>query len=215
MRVVALCVVALLLAGCEREKAPSPYSPTGDYFQRLDASGRKHIVRGDDDERLAKLRVRDHEIKVYDAEMISIGTVGWRESGSDEHDVIVVTPRGGDQMQLERSDGQEDVYELPGRFRLERVERGWGIFDAEGHRLGYVEELEEGDFALRDDYSSPPRAYARAGEPDVKSPAGRIVVRANPELRSAPLLAFALEGELTPLDRMALGLWLERVKPSK
>lgn len=209
-------LVSLLMvvsSACEQEEGPRRFAPGGEYFKLLDASGKKHIVLGDQEQRLAKLRVRDQEIKVYDAQMRSIGTVEWIEKGEegDEEIVITVEPRGEEPIELRRPG--ENVFQLDGFFRAERVERGWVVFDSDGQRLGYVEESEPGDYALRDDYSSPAKAYARKTESAVKSPSGRTIVTARPEFRSAALTGFAFEKELDVLGRVAFGLWLEKLKP--
>jgi hypothetical protein len=215
-RWLGLSLLALLIfagSGCEPEPGPRRFSPTGEYFRLLDSAGRKYMILGEEDRPLGKLRIRDEEIKAYNASMEPVGTVEWRDE--DGAVAISVTPRGGDSIQLRRRKESVDVYELPGRFRIERVERGWVVFDADGRRLGYVEESEPDEFALRDDYSSPPRAYARPSDPAVKTPSGRTVVAARPEFRAAPLLGFAFEGKLDALDRVAFGVWLEKMKPSK
>lgn len=209
-----LCATVLLLltaSGCEREEAPRRFSPGGEYFQRLDASGRKYVITADGDRTLAKLRVRHHEIKVYDDQMRSMGSVTW--SDDSEAREVVIEPRAAEPVRLRKQGASGDAFELEGRFRIERVEKGWGVFDADGQRLGYVEESEPGEYALRDDYSSPPRAWARTSDAAVKTPSGRTLVAASPEFRSALLLGFAFEGDLDPLERVAFGLWLENIKP--
>lgn len=209
---ITLSLLMLGSWGCERDKEPRRFSPGGQYFQLLDGSGRKHIVVGEDDEPVAKLRVRDDEIKVYDAEMLSRGTVEW--GAADREGVqVTVTPRGEEPTAVRRPGDSADVYELSGHFRVERVERGWVVFDSDGRRLGYVEELDAGEYAVRDDYSSPERAYARKDQPAVKTPSGRTIVDARPEYRSAPLLGFVFEGDLDVLARVAFGIWLEKQKP--
>ena len=198
---LALLVLVLALAGCEREPEPNVYRPGGSYQNVLDARGKRIIVRDGDGATLGKWRERDESLRVYGPDMILLGEVSWDEA----KDRVEVIPRAAEPVWLAKtSDG---VWQLPGRLRLERVANGWGIFDASSRRLGYVAEVEPGKFALRDDYSSSPRAFARREEASVMTPAGAVVINGNPATNAVRLLPFAIEG-LDNLTRAALATWL-------
>lgn len=198
---LTLLLLTLAFSGCEREPEPSIYRPGGPYHSVLDARGKRIIVRDHEGEVLGKWRERDESIRIYGPDMILLGEVSWDEAG----DRVEVVAQGAEPAWLAKTN--DGVWRLPGRLRLERVSNGWGIFDAASRRLGYVAEVEPGKFALRDDYSSAPRAFARREESSVMSPAGAVVVDGSPATNAVRLLPFAIDG-LDNLTRAALATWL-------
>lgn len=160
------------------------------------------MVLDQDGEPLGKVRLRKDSIKVYDTDMTPVGTVEW------DDETLRVEPWGGDAVELVLS--EDAVRELGDQLRLEKVEDGWAIFGASSQPLGYAALVEEDRFGLRDDYSSAPRAYARREPGEVKSPTGKPLVTARPTLSAPLLLPFAIDVELSVLDRVALGVWLDR-----
>lgn len=216
MKLRLLIVLSLLvLVACnQREQQPSPYAPGGELQSRLDARGKRIVVRDDSGKVLGKLRVRDDEIKVFDAAMSPVGSVSWDDQTTPP--TVILAPRG--EREVSRLEAPDDgTWILPQRLRLERVSEGWAILTDAGRRLGYVSKLDDGRFALRDDYSSRPRAFARSDEETVRSPAGADIVSATPRGDGRLALPFALEG-LDNLTRVALGVWLmhypSRVAPT-
>lgn len=201
-----LIAALLLLASCERQEEPTIYAP-GEYASKLDATGRRHIIADADGHPLGKIRVRKDALRVYDAEMARLGEV-----------------RGdGKEIEVERS-GEVSKFESPslgvtilqGRLRIEMVEHGWAIFDANAQRLGYFEWLSDGRLALRDDYGSAPRVFAHRDGADARTATGQVIVTVLPPYSAAKMLPFALEpGGLDELDRVALGVWLVAHRPQK
>lgn len=203
-----LLVFVAFGAACEEDKQTDVYRPGGAYQSKLDARGRKVMVQDSKGNALGKLRLRDQEIVVYGADMVKLGSAAWRTEG--EKTTVLVKPRDSEEAAF--VEAEPAVWKLEGRLRIERVERGWALYGANGQRLGYVERMELGKFALRDDYSSPPRVLARVDEGFVKSPAGSTFVQSTPRTEGVMLLPFALEG-LDNLTRIGLGLWLRHAMP--
>lgn len=199
---VLLCVA--MLFGCEREERKNVYKPGGEFVQRLDARGRRHLVHDGEGATLAKLRMRGEQIKVYGSEMNALGTVGWTD------DKLIVTRRGEKPTAFTERDGAD---ELAGRLRVESVERGWVVFDGATRRLGYFEWLDDGRLALRDDYSAAPRLFAEPDAAEARTPARRAALVVTPPYPAAVVLPFALEADLDALERVALGLWLVAQRP--
>jgi len=137
-----------------------------------------------------------------------LGKALWTPGESEAR--VEIAPRGEESATFREV--EDAIWELEGRLRLERVERGWAVYTAGSKRLGYVDQVEPGKYALRDDYSSPPRAFARVDEPAVKSPAGAILVEGTPRTDAVLLLPFAVDG-VDNLTRVALGLWLLHAMP--
>lgn len=202
----ALAIIAAVaaLTGCEQPLPENPYEPGGKFVQQLDARGRRHLVYDRDGQVIAKLRALPTKTKVYSAQMQLLGTV---EAGDE-----LAVRRGQSTPTRFEQDG-DAVVVLPGTLRIERVDSAWAVFDHEARRLGYFEWLADGRLALRDDYSSPPRAFGGTETEEARTPAGQMVVRAAPPYPPAALLPFALEGGLDALDRFALGQWLMRQAP--
>ncbi len=199
------CGAVLAATACEREEEQeNPYLPGGEFQTKLDARGTRVMVRDADGKTLAKLRNRRETIRVYGPQMVVLGEVAF-EATSDPP-LVRVEPRGGEPEEF--VSGESGVWKLGERLRLELVSDGWAVYGPRATRLGYVSKPEEGKFAVRDDYSSAPRAFARVGEAVVKTPAGASIVTTTPDADAVVVLPFALEG-IDPLAAVALGKWLE------
>ncbi len=198
-------LAALCLVGCEREEKKTIYEP-GQYVQKLDARGRRHVIADAKGQPLAKIRVRKDGVRVYGADMTVLGRV--EQKGAD----VFVTRGLGEPTTFEP--GATGVFELDGRMRIEAVEHGWAVFDPSARRLGYFAWLPDGRLALRDDYSAAPRVFARANSSEARTPSGEVRLSIAPRYPAAAILPFALEGELDELDRVALGQWLAAHKPA-
>lgn len=200
----ALLVCCLILSACEREERENVYEPGGRYAKLLDARGKRHIIRNSDGTTISKIRVRPGTIKVYDSEMSPLGEL------DTAGPTLRVTRRGAEPVEFEPAGV---AYELPGRLRIEPVEHGWAVFDGDASRLGYFRWLDDGRLALRDDYSSEPRVFARIGDSEARTPAGKVEFTVEPMYSAAVLLPFAVQdSNLDALDLVALGVWLTREK---
>lgn len=147
MRLWFFLLLALIvaLAGCRRSYDRDPGPPLS---EKLASSGTRVMINDIDGAPLLKVRrLRNHRIRLYDESMLRLGVVHY----AVENEVVYEEP-GGQRVVLMVED--PDVIEVEGRFRLERVSRGWALFDRRNELIGYLDH-EEGEWTLRSTYSTP------------------------------------------------------------
>lgn len=205
-----LLSVGFVISGCRRETPENPYSPSGEYFEKLDSSGKRVLLVGPDDEERLKIRKRLSHYKVYDSDMRPLGRVNWEPSADlDERPrrEDLSMRRLGDEQSTSVKQRDDAVYELPGSARLERTNRGWAIFSTDGEMLGSLEPSESG-WRLVASYDDPEhlRVSRREGA-SVLLRGDEIVLRVEGgELPELVLLMQALT-QLDPLERTLIGAW--------
>jgi hypothetical protein len=218
-RVVAVIVAAValgLLTGCREEPSSSPYGATSEYHRQLEASGRRIIVSEVDGSERFKLRRRSASLKVYDRQLAPVGRVSWEDAPASSPGRAIVRARRVDQPEeVATIDSVEGHFEMQGRFRIERGDRGWAVLAEDSRLLGVFEPLDGKGWEFRRSYQAPDpwrveraadgaATVVRGGEPVAQTRGG--------ELTDLELLAFKLDG-LTLLERAAVGVWLERARP--
>ena len=204
----ALTLAVLVgLSGCHSGDEENIHAPNGKLIKQLDARGRRHLVQNGKGDVIAKLRIRKDKVRVYDGQMLSVGDLHW------EGDDLRITGPNGKVTSLPAS--IEGVGEIPAKLRIEVVERGWAVLDSRSSALGYFEWVDDGRLALRDDYSANPRLYASPEDHEAVTPAGTAELVMTPGYPVVVAMPFALPGKLGALERVALGMWLQRHKPRK
>ena len=205
-RIVAFCAL-LAASSCQpSSESTERYAPGGEYHKQLDARGKRHIVHGAKDAVLAKIRVRkDGEVRVFDKDRVSLGSVRMRDGK------VVIERRGAKPAGVEWLD--DDTITIGANLRLERVERGWAVFDGKAQPLGYVQWVSPDRLALRDDYSSAPRLFAGPEDTSARTPSGARELDVRPPYPVIELMPLALGGDADALDRVALGMWLLAQRP--
>jgi hypothetical protein len=209
---LVLAAATLVLSGCRRDPPENPYAPNGEYFEKLDSAGQRILVVGPDDASQLKLRKRLSHYKVYDADMQPIGRISWEPSSEvrarPRQEGLQLEPLGsGNARSIERNSG--DVYELSGAARLERTNRGWAIFSANGDMLGSLERTDTGwELASTFDGEDRLRVVERDGVSVLLR--GDDVLRrvTRGELGELELLMQGLT-TLDPLERTLVGAWFE------
>lgn len=220
MRSAGALLVAMLVAfaaGCRDGSSDR----AADYRKELSSSGDRVVLNEpDDDGALGKVRVRSNRHKIYDDQMSPVGTVAWTDAGdregtnSDEdtgqgQPSVRIQKLGAEAEQTLPIDQTAQKVEIDGRFRIEHTDEGWAVFDEAAELIGIVER--DGDrWQLRHGYGEAPHVVKRGDE-------GVRILRAGEEVATTPaddlsdlvLLAWTID-TLDPLDRAAVGVWLDR-----
>ncbi len=211
LRLGLLVLIVAVLAGCREDPSDS-----ADEFQRkLDSTGRRVLVVDADGQPLRKLRIRRDSYKVYDESLAAVGYVRWEDVDDQQPVRARVELRPLDKSEpLAVEQVADDSFELPDHFRIERVDRGWAVFDAEASLVGIFERY-DGSWHLRGGYDDQPSlsvddseamlAVLREGQTEFRLQAG--------ELSALELLAADLDG-LGPLEQTAVGVWMQHARPT-
>lgn len=205
---VVFALVLLALGGCRDGSDDS----TQEYREELAASGDRLVVTDGDGEPIGKVRVRTDRYKVYDASLAPVGFVSWGERVSTtdaDEEAEAIAVRSIEATEPERIEtDDEPTVEFEGRWRVERIDRGWAVFDEDAELIGRFERRDDRWQFRRDDDSSALTVEKRDGRMRIVRDDGSEAARASSdELSELELLAWQLE-ELDALDRAAVGVWL-------
>lgn len=215
LRVFVLILMIMAMGGCREE----PEDTAEDYRRRLQASGKRVLVVDEHNEPQVKLRTRHTSYKVYDDSLSPVGEVRFGdvlEEGAGDEDApsrVEITMRPlAEQVPKTLEQVSGDSFEMKGHFRIERVDRGWGVFDADAVLLGAFEQ--HGSWQLRKSYEGDAVwSVDEDTEPMRSTHEGRESLKVQVGALSTPqLLAFELDG-LSPLEQAAVGAWLEHARP--
>ena len=187
MRAVVLALV-VFCSGCLTEMPLVKHRA-----HTVDASGRRVLVTNTEGKVLAKVRLRSSGVRVYDADMMPIGTVT-----SLDGIVYRPNPEGASLALVKTEDG---VWEFDQTMRIERLQTEWALFDANARLLGYL--AHDGSWSFR------------AAEGDAWTvndgqvlQQGKSRCEARSTASSAMLLALCVES-LPVQARVALAVWME------
>lgn len=219
MRSICALLAALLVAfgaGCRDGSSER----ADDYREKLSSSGDRVVLSGaDEDEPIGKVRVRTNRHKIYDEEMSPVGTVAWSDAGARQEtdagdaDANLPTVRiqklGKEGESTLPIDPSAQKVQVDGRFRIEHTDGGWAVFDESAELIGIFQREDE-RWQLRHSYGDPPHVVER-------DDASVRILRAGEEVASTPsedlsdlvLLSWTID-DLAPLDRAAIGVWLDR-----
>ena len=210
---VALSVLFAGAGGCTDHDHENRQKPGGELYQMWSADGERMLVEHSSGELAYKLRRRTAGWKVYGEDLVPVGVVraGWRGSklSGDGRGIRVERLESGSVTDLVRR--EEDVWELPGAFRLERAAEGWAVYDAEAEWIGRFYRAERRWQLDRGRHEESIWRVRREEGRQILKRGGEAVyqVWADREA-SAVLLALALE-ELDIVERVAVGAWLQEI----
>jgi hypothetical protein len=215
-------LVAVGLAGCDRggESSGPIRGPSG--YQPFDAAGDRVLVRGSDGEVDLKIRRRQRGYKVYGADLIAQGFVyepDWTSSneqgdGGAEGSAVRVRPMEASAPET-IGRGASGGWGLGERFRVEQTGRGLAVFGAEADWLGRFEhDADRGWRLVRGSDRERVWSVERDGPSLRLVSDGEVKLTVDEtDMPGEVLLALGLE-ELSPLERVALGVWLRHEAPS-
>lgn len=184
----------VILAGCQPERRDAPRRPV-----MPDAEGKRLLVVDTAGKPLGKLRIRKHNVRVYDGQMSPIGTV--RADAQN----LVCQPVSGAPMAFE---AKNEAREFGQMLRVEPMEKGWAVFAQNAVLLGYIEYTNAWTF--RKTYSD--RELWRVEKNRVM--AGQMAVCEAQSLTERPAFTLALCLSDLPVEaRAMLGAWMETVQP--
>lgn len=198
-----ICLIMLPASGCMRE-LPEP--PKREY-PRPATGGKRIILEGSADVGDFKLRKRHQRFKVYGEDHLPLGIVRWSEEEGRGIVIELSAFDGSRTATLVASN--EDTFDVGDRLRMERIERGWAIFDRQGVLLALVDRDREERWRMRKSYNDRDSWTVSEEEHRMQLRLGDKTVRTLPADLFAPVgvLAFAIKS-LTPLDTVALATWL-------
>jgi hypothetical protein len=206
--ILLMAVVVLVLPGCLQDQPepaprPNPYPAT---------SGRRVIIEGSPPNTTPeleeiKIRRRRHHYKVYGPGRIAEGTVRW--SHDDQGRFVVEQRRLDGTASTALVSTDDDAFNLGDHLRLERIERGWAIFDERAQLLALIDYQDPKGWQLRKSYTDR-ESWTAVVEGDVVTLRhGQRTMRTLPADLFAPTGALALAiGDLSSLDAVSLALWL-------
>jgi len=222
-----LLLLALVsVTGCRDDSGRENARQAAEYRRALNSSGKRVLIVDADGERLAKLRKRRDQIKVYGDDLEALGYVRWDRpapaaptSASQGPIGVRVKALGSkDILEIvavdESSDAQR-VFELPGRFRIVEqppaagvsAHSAWKILGPEGELLGIFSKSGDEEWRLLTDLKGEGTGEGLAKfEADyrvkeVDSGAERLELR-----RDGNVIASIRFGELSALEFLALTL---------
>lgn len=208
-----LCLMMLPATGCMRE-LPEP--PRKEY-PRPATGGKRIILEGASGHEDLKLRKRHKGFKVYGEDHLPLGLVRWREEGPRGTFVELRTLDGSRRAILASLAKEgvpdettfEDTFDVGDRLRMERIERGWAIFDRQGTLLALLDRDGEERWRMRKSYNDRDSWTVTRGEDRMQLRLGDQTVRTFPAALFATvgILAFGI-ASLDPLDTVALATWL-------
>jgi hypothetical protein len=209
---LGLLLVMVLALGACREDPSAGESSAMKYQRTLDASGKRVLVTDANGDTVAKLRKRNTKFKVYDESLAPVGFVEWQKAEGE----------GGARVTMRSLDGKtresvepvsEDSFEIEGRVRIERTDRGWAVFDKDAALVGIFERGSDEEWVLRPDYEGEPFEATRDGVDWKVKQGEETVLKARANALARPeILALKLDG-LSVLERMSVGAWMERGRP--
>lgn len=222
-----LLLLALVsVTGCRDDSGRENARQAAEYRRALDSSGKRVLIVDADGERVAKLRKRRGQIKVYGDDLKALGYVRWdrpkpaapTSASNGPFGVRVKALGSEDILEIIAVDGSSEaprVFELPGRFRIvmqppaagSEAHRSWKILGPEGELLGIFNRSGDAEWQLLTDL-----IQGGAGEggaefeadyrvKEVDSGAERLELR-----RDGKVVASIRFGELSALEFLALKL---------
>ena len=218
--VALTALVCIGLTGCDRGGDSSGVirGPSG--YHSYDASGDRVMVRGADGKIELKIRRRHRGYKVYGADLVAEGFVyepggsGTEDAGGGEESSVRIRPMAA-ASSVSLAIGEAGSWGLGERFRVEQTGRGLAVFGSEADWLGRFEHSDEGGWQLvrgseRERIWSVERQGYSLGL--VSDQETKLTVDET-DLPPEVLLALGVD-ELSPLERVALGVWLRHRGPA-
>ncbi|MBA2664042.1 MAG: hypothetical protein H0U74_17260 [Bradymonadaceae bacterium] len=212
--VCLLAILSPLVGGCSRAGELSAHHAVDPV---VSGGGKRVVVTDASGKAVLKLRSRRNTWKIYSEDFRTQGFVRWHTSaGEPEHSVSLESVDRATTARFRAV--SPEVFELPGRLRIEKVERGWAVFDRNAQLLGLFERTEDStvnQWSLRPNYTAKQSWTAERSEDQIIARHVDGATRSVDATHLSPpaLLATQLDA-LETLERMALAAWFMRVMAS-
>ncbi len=127
---ILLILLTTLLGGCARNRYQPP--------KRADAvpsTGQRVVINDENGQPTLKIRARKNAWKVYDENFRAAGFVRWSDSTAPRVENLVREKLA----QFQPIGSNDEVFELAGHLRIEKIDAGWAVFDQDAKLLGLFE----------------------------------------------------------------------------
>lgn len=143
-------LLATLLGGCAQNRDFNPKQRSELYTNG--ATGKRIVITDHNNQPVLKIRARRDSWKTYDQDLRATGFVRWSSSTpstatpeqqnapSLEQPTLHIETIGRDKTAtFQAVHANNEVFELPGHLRIEKIESGWAVFAPDAKLLGLFE----------------------------------------------------------------------------
>lgn len=125
-------LLATLLGGCARNRYEPPKRAD---HTATSAAGKRVIITDSNGQPTLKIRARKNAWKVYDKNFQAAGFVRWPDKSAPHIENLIRK----DLAKFQTVGNNDEVFELPGHLRIEKIDHGWAVFDQDAKLLGLFE----------------------------------------------------------------------------